>query len=225
MKPYFQQDNTTLYHGDSREIASLLSGVTALVSDPPYGMKDKSERGSRRSGRALLYSAANLAAKDWQRIKGDDEPFDPSIWLRYQKVVLFGAVHFSSSLPVSRAWIVWDKREGGTSDDNADCDFAWTNLPGPARLYSQLWRGVVRRGRENGSSLQHPHQKPINLMKWVLKQCKLTESDLILDPYCGSGTTLLAAKELGIPAVGIDVDEGYLEVARERLSQGVMAFA
>lgn len=222
MTPYYSQDGITIYHGDCREIAPSLREVTMLISDPPYGMKDKTDR-STRFGGSNLHSGAYVA-KDWEPIAGDDKPFDPTPWLGYSKVVLFGAIHFSPQLPKSRAWIVWDKREGTTADDNADCDFAWTNLRGPARLYSQLWRGVCKRGRENGSSLQHPHQKPVNLMKWVIQRCAPADADLLLDPYCGSGSTLLAAKELGVRAIGIDSDESYCEEAAKRLSQQVFDF-
>jgi site-specific DNA-methyltransferase (adenine-specific)/modification methylase len=183
-------------------------------------MNDKTERSSRRGGNNL-HSSASQSAKDWARIPGDDKPFDPTPWLKYQAVVLWGAVHYSPLLPKSRAWLVWDKREDTTSDDNADCDFAWTNLRGPARLYRQMWRGVCRNGAENGEALQHPHQKPIALMKWVVSRCP---NGLLLDPYMGSGTTLLAAKELGIPAIGIEIVESSCEIAAKRLGQEVFAF-
>ena len=223
MKPYYQHAGGTIYHGDCREIQPELPPVDAVITDPPYGMKDKSDRSTRKGALAMPH-AGKPPQRKWQAIAGDDRPFDPSPWLVYPKVVLFGAVHFSSRLPESRAWLVWDKREGGTSDDNADCDFAWSNLKGPARLYSQLWRGVVRRGSENGTELQHPYQKPLDLMLWVINRCALRESAIILDPFMGSGTTLLAAKNLGRKAIGIEIEERYCEIAAKRLSQEVFDF-
>lgn len=222
MKPYYEHAGITIYHGDC---LSLTVPAVGVVSDPPYGMCDKSARGSRKSSQSLPNSSKGLVALDWENIVGDDKPFDPTPWITYPKCVLFGAVHFSAFLPVSRAWLVWDKREGTTSDDNADCDFAWTNLRGPARLYSQMWRGACRRGAENAEILQHPHQKPIALMKWVLGRCGFLQGETVLDPYMGSGTTLLAAKEMGLDAVGIDVNERYCEIAAKRLSQEVLEFA
>ena len=224
MKPYYEEAGITIYHGDCREISMSIPNVDGLVSDPPYGMKDKSARGSRRSSVPVPNVGANLKQRDWQNIAGDDEVFNPALWIAFPKVVLFGAVHYSSLLPLSRRWLVWDKREGTTSDDNADCDFAWTNLNGPARLYSQLWRGLMRRGRENAEVLQHPHQKPIALMRWVLTLCEFELGDVVLDPYMGSGTTLVAAKELGLSAVGIEVEERYCEIAANRLRQSVFNF-
>lgn len=222
MKPYYEHGGVTIYHGDCTETPLPLP-VAAVITDPPYGMKDKTHRGTRFSGNSNLHSGA-FVARNWDAIHGDDKPFDPSLWLTYPKVALFGAVHFSDKLPPSRAWIVWDKREGGTPDDNADCDFIWTNLPGVARLYSQLWRGVCRRGEDNALPLLHPHQKPLELMQFIIKRCRLTEKDLILDPYAGSGSTLAAAKSLGFPAIGIEIEEKYCEIAAKRLSQEVFQF-
>jgi site-specific DNA-methyltransferase (adenine-specific) len=222
MKPYFEEDGITIYHGDCRDVLPGKVG-DALVTDPPYGMNDKIDR-STRVGQGKLHSGV-LTRPSWGTvIYGDDEPFDPRPWLKFPKVVLFGAVHYSPQLPMSRAWLVWDKREGTTSDDGADCDFAWTNLPGPARLYHQLWRGVCRAGNENGESLLHPHQKPIGLMKWVLLQCKLGAAATIVDPYVGSGSTLVAAKSMGLRAIGIEIEEKYCEIAAKRLAQKVLSF-
>lgn len=222
MRPYYEHDGITIYHGDCREVLPLVK-ADAVITDPPYGMKDKSDRSTRGRTNGLPRSNYRISLK-WDVIAGDEEAFDPSPWLSYATVVLFGAVHFSSRLPDSRAWIVWDKREGGASDDNADCDFAWTNLRGPARLYSQLWRGLCRRGAENATRLEHPHQKPIALMQWIIGQCKLSDEAVVLDPYMGSGTTLVAAKNLGHKAIGIEIEEKYCEIAAKRLAQGVMEF-
>jgi site-specific DNA-methyltransferase (adenine-specific)/modification methylase len=223
LKPYYEHAGITIYHGDCREIAPTLPGVTLLVSDPPYGMKDRTDR-TTRTGNGNLNPGAYRRRK-WDAIAGDDAPFDPSPWLAYSKVVLFGAVHYASRLPSSRAWLVWDKREGGTPDDNADCDFAWTNLSGPARLYRQLWRGLCRRGEDNGLPLVHPHQKPVELMSWVILRCAPCADDVLLDPYMGSGSTLVAAKKAGIRAIGIEIEERYCEEAAKRLSQEVLEFA
>lgn len=223
MTPYYQHAGITIYHGDCRPIRLSLPSIDAVISDPPYGMGDKSDRSTRLGGNVNLHSEYKVSRK-WDVIHGDDAPFDPAMWLSFPRVVLFGAVHFSSHLPESRCWLVWDKREGGTADDNADCDFAWTNLPGPARLYSQLWRGLCRKGIENAKRLHHPHQKPMALMTWIIQQCRLPPNSLILDPYMGSGTTLRAAKDAGQNAIGIEIEERYCEIAANRLSQEVMQF-
>lgn len=222
-KPYYEHAGVQLWHGDCREILPGL-GATLLVTDPPFGMKDKTRRGDRKSKCGSTLHSGHYVNHDWDEIAGDDKPFDPSHLLGFDKAVIFGANHFSSRLPSSRCWFVWDKREGTTPDDNADCEFAWTNLDQPARLHSRLWRGLCRRGEENATVLQHPHQKPIGLMLWVIQQCKPEKNDVLVDPYCGSGSTLYASKQLGIQTIGIELEERYCEIAAKRLSQEVFSF-
>lgn len=158
---------------------------------------------------------------DAHLVYGDDKPFDPSPWLAFDKVILWGGIHFAQRLPDNRCWLVWDKREGTTPDNQADCEIAWTNLPGPARLYSHLWRGMARRGEENVSRepRAHPTQKPIALMAWCIQLCKLPADRLICDPYMGSGTTGIAAVRAGHRFVGCEIDPNHFETACRRLDQ------
>jgi site-specific DNA-methyltransferase (adenine-specific)/modification methylase len=96
---------------------------------------------------------------------------------------LWGADHYYHQLPPAGAWLVWDKRDGSTSDDHADCEMAWTNIPGPARLWSQKWRGVIRAGEENvvHGPKCHPAQKPAALMQWCVEKT----TGVVLDPFMG----------------------------------------
>lgn len=230
-KPYYEHNGITLYHGDCREIMPSIAGVAALISDPPYGMKAVfNKTPGRRTGLDSL-PREDYHTRNWQPIAGDDEPFDPSHLLDFPIVALFGANHYADKLPACSKWLVWDKRCGSSPDNNSDAELIWTNQQGAARIYYQKWRGIVREGRENivnGWKLAAA-QKPLALMKWVIKQCKVPAGALILDPYMGSGTTLEAAYEFGCRAIGIDIDEGNCEVAADRLarvlSQEVMQFA
>jgi site-specific DNA-methyltransferase (adenine-specific) len=156
-------DLVTLYLGDARVIAPSLQGIDALITDPPYGTNFDFTK-PRRSRQPL--TPCSTAARWADNITGDDQPFDPTPWLHYPHIILWRANHYSSLLPSNPAWLIWDKRDGSTSDDHADCDMAWTNLPGPARFHSQKSRGIVRAGEENvvhGGKL-HPAQKPVALM-------------------------------------------------------------
>lgn len=215
MEPYYQDGSVTIYHGDALEIAPAL-GLRAVITDPPYGVSEPTNRKER--GRT------NLAeCNDFPPVHGDDEPFDPTPWLTYERIVLFGANHYADRLPPSAAWFVWDKRDGIPSNDNADCELAWTNLPGPARLYRHMWNGMVK-ASERDQRRVHPTQKPVALMEWVLQRAALSVGT-ILDPYMGSGATLRAAKNLGVPAVGIEISEQYCEVAARRMAQEALDFA
>ena len=100
-------------------------------------------------------------------IAGDDEPFEPQFLLCREKLVLWGGNHYASRLPDSPTWLVWDKRlTNELVNDFADCEMAWSNLGGPARVFRHLWNGLLK-DSEQGERRVHPAQKPLALMKWV----------------------------------------------------------
>jgi site-specific DNA-methyltransferase (adenine-specific)/modification methylase len=149
-----------------------------------------------------------------------DKPFDPTHLLQFGRVVLFGGNHFADRLPPTPSWIIWDKRDGITSNDNADCELAWTNLGGPARLYRHMWNGMIK-ASERDKRRVHPTQKPVALMAWIIGN-HTQPGDLILDPYMGSGPVARAAADLGRRYIGIEIEERYCEIAARRLEQSVL---
>ena len=217
---YYEDDAVTIYHGDCREILPALQGDPFLLTDPPYGVSERTDRASK--GRT------NLArANDFAPVQGDDEPFDPAHLLGFSRAVLFGANYYAEKLPPSASWLVWDKLDGLATerrvvgfDDNADVELAWTNLGGPARMVSHRWKGMVK-GSERGDSRVHPTQKPVALMAQIIAW-RTTPGDTVLDAYMGSGSTLRAAKDLGRRAIGIELDERYCEIAARRMAQEVL---
>ena len=220
MSLYYERDGIVIYHGDCREILPTLGPVDALVSDPPYGIAW--DTGDHRG------SVRGAWGKSFDPITGDAEPFDPTHLLGYPKVVLFGANHYADKLPPSPAWVTWDKRLAMESNDQSDCEMAWTNVGGRARMIRYQFNGGGHLGRENGIPAGrgipvslHPTQKPVAVMRQILLWFT-DEGDLICDPYMGSGTTLRAAKDLGRKAIGIEIEERYCEIAAKRLSQEVM---
>jgi len=217
-KPYYQDELVTLYHGDSLEVLPAIVGITAIVSDPPYGINYRST--SSRSNSAK--------ASNWKPIIGDGKPFSPEHMLGYPRVVLFGGNHFADKLPASPGWLIWDKLNGLTSkrplgfNEQADCELVWTNIDRPARLFSHRWMGMLKDSERDEARL-HPTQKPVALMRWVITHTTSAD-DLICDPYAGSGSTLVAAKDLGRKVVGIEMDEQYCEIIAKRCAQGVLDF-
>lgn len=220
--PYYDDETCRIYHGDCREVmpALDLAGVGLLLTDPPYGISYRSNHNSSRRGKWARW----VRYENMPGILGDDEPFDPSPFLDFPAVALFGANHFADKLPPSRCWIVWDKRDGIGSNNQADCEMVWTNFPKVARVYRHLWSGLLRAGEENVSRGEklHPHQKPVALLRRIIAYSGIPPGGLVLDPYCGSGSTLRAAKDLGFRAVGIEIEERYCEVAARRLAQEVL---
>ncbi len=210
-QPFYADAGVTIYCCDSTLFLADIAASDALVlADPPYGVAERTDRKSAgRSCQAECY--------DFPPVLGDDQPFDPLPWLACPRLVLWGANHFGSRLPDSAAWLAWDKRDGISSNDNADCELAWTNLGGPARLFSHRWSGMIK-ASERDERRVHPTQKPVALMRWVIE--RYTEpGDLVIDPYMGSGTTLVAAKEIGRRAIGFELAEAYCATARRRLSE------
>lgn len=223
MTPYYDHDGIAIYHGDWREVMPALAAepIDAVVTDPPWGISYKSGHNSSRYGRG-----SEMVRKDgnFSPIAGDNKPFDPSPWLAFKRCVFWGGHHFSDRLPAGGTWLVWDKLAGKASfPSGSDCELAWCNWKGPTRLFTHLWRGIMRAGEENivNERKLHPNQKPVALMRWTLEQ---SGGGLILDPFMGSGTTLRAAKDLGRRAIGIEIEECYCEVAAKRLSQGILQF-
>lgn len=230
MKPYYSESGIVIYHADCREVLSSLPRIDLVLTDPQYQLANGQKATTmgakaRRSGDGNLLKGMYVTNVDHGTLRGDDEPFDPAPFLCYPKVILWGAIHYANKLPNSTRWLVWDKRDGADSDDNADCEMAWTNLTGPARLHRQLWKGICRAGVENISlsgGKMHTFQKPIALMKWCIGLAG--DCDTIFDPFMGSGTTLRAAKDLGRKAIGIEIEEKYCEIAANRLRQEVLSF-
>jgi site-specific DNA-methyltransferase (adenine-specific) len=213
VRPYYEQDGIVIYHGDCREVAPDLGMEFAVISDPPYGM-DFNTNMTRFSGGTF---GANRV-RDWPRVKGDAEPFDPSQWLDYPAVILWGVNHFAQRVPVG-TWLIWAKKPPeryGTF--LSDAEVAW--MKGGHGVYLRLipWEGCAYKRGINASA--HPTQKPVELMRWCIGRA--AGGWRILDPYMGSGTTLVAARDMGRSAVGIELDEAYCETAARRLSQTVL---
>jgi DNA modification methylase len=110
----------------------------------------------------------------------------------------------------------------GHTGDFADCELAWTNLDKAVRRITYRWNGMLQEPGYPKEFRQHPTQKPEAVMSWAMGQAPSTVRT-VMDPFAGSGTTLVVAKRLGLKAVGIEREEAYCEVAAHRLSQGSLA--
>lgn len=210
MKPYYDHGGITIYHGDCREVLPGLAIDDALVAtDPPYGIDhptDYHQRGLSRMARC----------RDYPPVFGDSVPFDPAHLLSAGAArIIWGANWFADKLPPSGGWLVWDK-ERPDDLDQATCELAWSDCVKGVRRLRHLWNGAMRKSKEE---LVHPTQKPVAVMAWSLSLRWTAGYQTIIDPYMGSGSTLVAAKALGKVAIGIEAEERYCEVAARRLSQ------
>jgi len=206
-------EGVTLYLGDCREILPTLGPLSdiALVSDPPYGISYRKGAGGSTlpTGRP---SSNRRIERMFETVTGDNEPFDPAPWLQFDQAILWGANHYSDKLPASSSWLVWDKRDGMVSNSFADCELAWSNLKGPARLKRYLWNGICRAGEKEPRV--HPTQKPVSVMLWCVS---LTTKKTIFEPYMGSGTTGVASLQAGRRFIGIEIEPKYFDIACRRI--------
>jgi site-specific DNA-methyltransferase (adenine-specific)/modification methylase len=223
LTPYYDHGGITIYCGDNRTIVPLLfpkpSKSVLVVGDPPYGVSEKTDRKTRKH---------ICGGRDFPPCAGDDAQFDPTPWLVWPRLILWGANHYAHRLPVSPSWILWDKRVGTGADDNADGEMAWTNLGGPLRIFRHLWRGTCR-ASETGVPHVHPMQKPVALGTWTLQRWA-KPGDTILVPWMGSGPDLAAVQAMqsqipGLTAIGIELDERYCKAAANRLRQQSLPLA
>ena len=190
----------TLYQADCAELLPTLGRFDACITDPPYGI----DVGSMGMGKGK--KASSFASFDWDK----DAP-SPALMRRVVSggtvAVIWGGNYFE--LPPSGSWIVWDKVQ---QFSGADMELAWSNLKKPTKAFR------MSRVEAYGAMLkEHPTQKPLSLMHWCIEQAGNPET--ILDPFMGSGTTGVAAVQMGRKFTGIERDAGYFAIACKRIEQ------
>lgn len=210
-----QIGEATLYLADCMDVLPTLDKVDAVITDPPYGIgADKSMH--NQSGNVVGYGHRRVAKKTYDKTDWDSKP--PSLELlnllinisKYQ--IIFGGNYFE--LPPTKCWLIWDKMNDG--NNFADGEMAWTNLNKPLRIKRHLWNGFAREGNEK--RFNHPTQKPLNIMNWCISQIP-TDAETILDSFMGSGTTGVAAIQMGRKFIGIEREESYFNIACKRIEQ------
>lgn len=212
MKPYYQQDGITIYHGDCRDTRRLWE-CSVMVTDPPYGIDYSTGWNGRHSS---------------TKIEGDESTFLRDIVLqewRTGPALVFGSWRVPKPVH-TRAVLIWEKGEHVGMGDLA--------LPWKPNVEEIYVIGYGFTGRRSGSVLRHlavagcvgkrtsrfhPTEKPVSLMVTLIQ--RTPDGWSILDPFMGSGTTLVAAKNLGRQAIGIELEECYCEIAANRLAQQV----
>jgi DNA modification methylase len=213
LETYYQDEWTKIFHGDCREILPRLEPVDLLLTDPPYGIDYNTQYGRRRMPDGSWKPPQNMPP-----VTGDKDQFDPAFLLNGGRIlILWGANHYAHKLPHAGQWLIWDKRCAIVPQRaQSDCEMAWHSRRGPDRILYHLWDGMVK-ASERGVARQHPTQKPLAVMHWCLSLAP--EARTVIDPFMGSGTTLRAAKDMGIKSIGIEIEEEYCRIAVERLRQ------
>lgn len=206
MTVYYADDRVTLYHGDCREITDWLA-ADVLVTDPPYGMAHRSGWKDRP-----IAGDADAGARDAALTAWGGRP-----------ALVFG--RWSVPRPAAvRARLVWDK---GDWPGMGDLGLPWGPSDEEVYVIGAGWvgkrEGTVIRGRRmtGDAAADHPTPKPVPLMERLIEKCP---PGIIADPFAGSGSTLVAARNLGRRAIGVEIEEKYCEVIARRLAQDVLDF-
>lgn len=239
MKPYYEADGITIYHGDCFELLHDLSGIGAVVTDPPYS-SGGAFRGDRAMATTTKYVNSDTAAYR-PEFAGDNR--DQRSFLAWATMWLNASRNASEPGAVLASFIDWRQLPIMTDAVQAG-GWTWRNLatwwkPGvrmqkgrfsaSAEYVIYATNGPVLDGAGSPQNVysckidgdrDHIAQKPSKVMQWVLGV--VPPRALILDPFMGSGATLRAARDLGFPAIGIDVDERYCETAAKRFDQMVL---
>ena len=184
--------------GDCRDVLPTLGKVDAVVTDPPYGIGT----GKTPVGKDGLV----WGVQEWDKAIVPD--IVPMLIEAGETVVIWGGNYYP--LPPTRCWLAWDKCQPDAWYSTAHFELAWTNLNRNARR----WR-MSQVAAYGQMDKQHPSQKPLALMKWVFDQ--IPPAQTILDPFMGSGTTGVAAVQMGRDFIGIEREEKYFDIACKRI--------
>lgn len=211
MSPRVEQiGQARLYLGDSAEILPTLEPVDLLLTDPPYGIN----YGGLLEGKGDGYGNADsngwksYDAPDWDKARPEPEMFELLLKAGKEQII-WGGNYFADLLPPTMRWLVWDK--GQRDFSLADVELAWTSQQKAARAFTYARALALKDGKE------HPTQKPIALMKWCIDL--MPDPKTILDPFMGSGTTGVAAVQMGRQFIGVEKHPAYFDIACRRIEQ------
>lgn len=211
MKPYYADEQVTLYHGDCREQIAWLD-ADVLVTDPPYGMAFQS---SWTTEKRPIANDADATVRDSALTR----------W--HGPAAVFGTWRVARPTGVNQV-LIWDKR--GAGPGMGDLTKAFGTSHEEIYLLGHWEKRAARRGSvltttsspsELTSRIGHPTPKPVGLMEILIESAP---PGVIADPFAGSGSTLVAGRNLGRKAIGVELEERYCEIIARRLDQGCFDF-
>ena len=199
-----------IHHGDCLEVMKDIPDnyFDLCLTDPPYGIGEAKKNNASRGKLAI---AKDYGKKDWDNEIPQKEIFD-EIFRVSKNQIIFGGNYFVEYLKNSSCWLVWDKNNFG--NDFADCELAWTNFKLAVRKYKWTWNGMLQEDMKHKEIRIHPTQKPVGLLKQILRD--YYKEGIVLDCFSGSGSTAIACYDLNIPFICIEKDKDYYDKSVER---------
>ena len=245
MTPYYERGGIVIYHGDCFDVLhDLNGGIGAIVTDPPYS-SGGAFRGDRMATTLQKYVQSDAEAqRTGFAFSGDNRDQRSflawcSLWMNAARVATDPGATIACftdwrQLPTvtdslqAGGWVwrgvgAWSKKFGRVRNGgfSSACEFLVWGTNGPLVENDRYPCGVFEASSPPTASRQHITQKPETVMSWAMGN--VSPGAVVLDPFMGSGTTLVAAKESGRHAIGIEIEERYCEIAAKRLEQEVLA--
>jgi site-specific DNA-methyltransferase (adenine-specific) len=192
------------------------------IVDPPYGIGEANGKNNSRNkgfGKGNLKSKKITYSKDYGVKDWDNKKPESKYFMELKRIsknqIIWGANHFIENIPNanSSCWIVWDKDNG--KSDFADCELAYCSLKTTVRKIKIRWNGLLQQDMKNKEQRIHPTQKPVALYKWLL-QNYAKQGDKILDTHLGSGSSRIAAYEMGFDFTAFELDKEYFDAQEKR---------
>lgn len=183
------------------------------IVDPPYGLGWTWKNPGR-------LSVSNHKKKDWNNKIPPPEYFE-QLFRVSENQIIWGGNYFTDHLPAVRGWIAWKK----FTEKAVYCDIelAWSSFDRVASLFEYRWNGMLQGDigdKKKNETRIHPTQKPVALYKWLLKNYA-KEGDRILDTHLGSGSSRIAAHDMGFDFVGHEIDIDYFEAQEKRFKHHI----
>ncbi len=179
------------------------------IVDPPYGIGE--DGGDKKRGTKSIKTPI-YNKKNWDSQPPKIQYFNELLRVSKNQII-WGANHFINNIPYnSSCWIVWDKDNTG---DFADAELAYTSFKSAVRIFKFRWNGMLQQNMKDKEQRIHPTQKPVALYKWLL-QNYAKQGDKILDTHLGSGSSRIAAYEMGFDFTAFELDKEYFEAQEKR---------
>ena len=205
IEPFYHDSHSVIYNADCRKVLPFLEVLDLVLTDPPYGIN--ATKMTMGKGQSSKPKSKRFNNSSWD----ENVPRNLNQVLDAAKYAcIWGGNYMTQFLEPTNDWLVWHKK----NDDRSfsECEFAWTNFGCQSRHLSHHWGGEQK---------SHPTQKPLDVIRWCFRWVP-EDVQTVIDPFMGSGTTLVAAKAEGRFSVGIELELEHCKTAVKRLAQGTL---